>query len=292
MRFLKFSQNRRSIRQPVARWIFAVGVVFLFAIFSTGVSSSWISAATSGISALSGVVSTPEVSVSCGDESQQIGFLSASGDPLDSVNLDNPGDSVEIQVCADGLTLGGLDTAQIVIEHDDSVVELINPACAGLLDGGFVSPSTKRTSDDQASAFICTKPGGVSGSNGALISLTARRVGVGTEVFVFRTSGILSTGFYESGLPVSVVGFDSLSIQETNPAATAVPTMVPVSAPAPFIPLPTPTLAPTAVPSGGGSAPLRFEPPSEPSSFVVTAGVGSIVLTWGVPDDTSGRPID
>lgn len=166
MRFLNFSHNRRSIRQPVARWIFALGVVVVFAVFSTSVSSSWISAATSGISALSGVASTPEASVSCGDESQQVGFLSASGNPLDSVTLDDPGDSVNIQVCADGLTLGGVDTAQIVIEHDDSVIELISPACTGLLDGGFVSPSTKRTSDDQASAFICTKPGGVSGSSG------------------------------------------------------------------------------------------------------------------------------
>ena len=188
MRLLKFSHNRQSIRQPVARWIFALGVVFVFVVFSTGVSSSWISAATSGISALSGVVSTPEASVSCGDESQQIGFLSASGDPLDSLNLDNPGDSVEFQVCADGLTLGGVDTAQIVIEHDDSVVELINAGCTGVLTGGFVSPSTKRTADDQASAFICTKPGGVSGSSGGLITLTARRVGAGVETLVFRTS--------------------------------------------------------------------------------------------------------
>ena len=292
MRFHKFSHNRRLIRQPIARWIFALGVVFVFAIFSSGVSSSWISAATSGISALSGVASTPGVSVSCGDESQQIGFLSASGDPLDSVNLDNPGDSVEIQVCADGLTLGGMDTAQIVIEHDDSVVELKNAGCTGLLDGGFVSPSTKRTSDDQASAFICTRPGGVSGSSGGLITLTARRVGAGTETFVFRTSGSLSTGFYESGLPVSVAGFDSLSIQQANPIATAVPTTAPVSVPGPFIPAPTPTPAPTAVPSSGASTALRFEPPSEPSSFVATAGLGSIVLTWAVPDDTSGRPVD
>ena len=280
MRFLNFSKIRFPIRQPVARWLFALGVVFVFAVFSTGVSSSWISAATSGIGALSGVVSTPAVSVSCGDDSQQLGFLSASGEPIDSVNLDNPGDSIEIQVCADGLTLGGVDTAQIVIEHDDSVVELISPACAGLLDGGFVSPSTKRTLDDQASAFICTKPGGVSGSSGGLIILTARRTGVGTESLLFRTSGNLSTAFYESGLPESVAGFDSLSVQQQNPIATAVPTTAPASVPGPFIPVATPTPAPTAVPSGGGSSVLRLEPPTVPSSFVATAGQGLIVLTW------------
>jgi VCBS repeat-containing protein len=87
-----------------------------------------------------------------------------------------------------------------------------------------------------------------------------------------------------------VAGFDSLTVQQVNPIATAVPTTAPVSAPPPFIPPPTP--APTAVPTGGGPAPLRLEPPSEPSSFAATAGLGSIVLTWAAPDDTSGRPID
>lgn len=126
---------------------------------------------------------------------------------------------------------------------------------------------------------------------GGLITLTARRVGAGAETLVFRTSGSMNTGFYESGLPVSLAGFDSLSVQGATSIATVVPTTAPISVPAPFIAVPTPTPLPTAVP-GGGTPPLRFEPPSEPSSFVAAAGLGSIVLTWAVPDDTSGRPID
>jgi len=127
---------------------------------------AWVYATTAASNALSGTVASAPSTVTCGDNSQQVGFLDSSGDPLDSINLDDTGDTVVFQVCADGLTLGGTDTAQIVIEHDDTIVELISAECAGLLSGGFVSPSTKRTADDQSSAFICTKPGGVSGRVG------------------------------------------------------------------------------------------------------------------------------
>ncbi|MEE8046433.1 MAG: hypothetical protein V3T49_06300, partial [Dehalococcoidia bacterium] len=290
MRLMNTARILRVFQQSATRWLLALAFVAVIGLFSSGVQSSWISASTFGAFSHSGIVPTPVVNVVCGDGSQQIGFLSNNGDPLDSVNLDNPGDSVEIQVCADGLTLGGPETFQLVIEHDDSVVELINPACAGLLDGGFVSPSTKRTSDDQASAFICTKPGGVSGSAGALIKLTARRTGAGVDTLVFRTSGELSTGLYESGVPFAVSGFDSLAVQQQNPAVVA--TATPQATAVPFVFIPPATATPVPAQPASGPPALQLDPPSEPSSFSAVPGVHSVKLNWGVPDETSGRSID
>ncbi|MQF70472.1 tandem-95 repeat protein [SAR202 cluster bacterium AD-812-D07_MRT_10900m] len=253
------------------------------------VQGAWVYATTSGSNALSGTVASTPDTGACGSGSEQFGFLDANGDPLDSINLNNAGDTIDIQVCADGLTLGGPDSAQIVIEHDDSIIELIDPACAGLLGGGFASPSTKRTSDDQASAFICTKPGGVSGTGGALLRLTVRRTGAGTESLSFRTSGTLSTRLYESGVLVAASGFDSLSVLQENQS----PTPVPTSAPAPFIPPPAATATPVPASSGDGAPPgLQLEPPTEPINFSTAPGLFSITLTWEVPEDTSGRPID
>jgi len=277
-------------RRISLRWVFAVVFVTLLAAFITNTTGSWVHAASSGSNALSGTVTLIPASVTCGDGSQQFGFLDASGGQIDSINLDKIDDTVDIQVCADGLTLGGPDTAQIVIEHDDSIVELIDPACAGLLGGGFASPSTKRTSDDQASAFICTKPGGVSGSEGALLRLTVRRTGGGTESLSFRTSGALSTKLYESGvLVVAASGLASLSVLQENQS----PTPVPTSAPAPFIPPPAATATPVPASSGDSAPPgLQLGPPTEPADFAGTPGLFSIALSWQVPEDTSDRPID
>ncbi len=276
-------------QRSLSRWLIALLFVTVLTAFVTNVQGEWVYATTSGSNALSGTVPSTPDAVTCGSGSQQFGFLDVNGDPLDSINLDNSGDSLDIQICANGLSLGGADTAQIVIEHDDSIVELINPTCAGLLSGGFASPSTKRTSDNQASAFICTKPGGVSGSEGALLRLTVRRTGVGTESLTFRTSGTLSTQLYESGVLVATSGFDSLSVLQENLS----PTPVPTSAPAPFIPPPAATATPVPASSGGDIPPvLRLEPPTEPLDFAVTPGLFSISLSWEVPEDTSNRPID
>ncbi|MCI0837757.1 MAG: fibronectin type III domain-containing protein, partial [Chloroflexi bacterium] len=290
MRSISFAAVRISHQRSSFRWVFALVFVTLLAAFITNTQGSWVYATTSGSNGVSGTVPSTPVSADCGDGSQQFGFLDSDGGPIDSINLDDTDDFIDIQICVDGLVLGGPDTVQVVIEHDDSVVELINPACAGLLGGGFASPSTKRTSDDQASAFICSKPGGVSGSEGAVLRLTVRRTGFGTETLTFRTSGALSTQLYESGILVPVSGFDSLSVQQLNPSATPVPTAAP--APPPFIP---PPATATPVPASGGSdeSPvLQLEPPTEPASFVAEPGLFSIVLTWDVPEDTSGRPID
>jgi hypothetical protein len=285
--------NARTSQRSFARWVFAVVVALAIVGFITNVQSGWVSATTFGANPFSGTVAATPAVGNCGDGSQQFGFLDSNGAILESVNLDNPGDSVDIQICADGLTLGGPDTAQLVIEHDDSVIELTNAACTGLLDGGLVSPSTKRTSDDQASAFICTKPGGVSGSGGALLSLTVRRTGAGVETLSFRSSGALSTGLYESGVALSVSGFDSMVVQQDNasPIPTSTPAAAPVAAPAPFFP-PPPAATSTPAPSGDSGPGLRFEPPTAPTSFEAVAGILFLTLTWGVPDDTSNRPVD
>ena len=174
--FYSFQTLTINVRRQriISRWTIAFVFVAMLGVFAANVQGGWVSATTFGAGALSGTVPIMPSVGECGNGSQQVGFLDANGDALSSINLDDPDDSLDIQVCADGLTLGGPDTVQVVIEHDDSIVELIDPTCVGLLEGGFASPSMKRTSDDQASAFICTKPGGVSGADGPLLKLTVR----------------------------------------------------------------------------------------------------------------------
>ena len=269
------------------RWLIAIMSMLLLSVFVSNVQGTWVYATTFSANAHSGTVAIAPPTVTCGNGSQQVGFLDASGASLGAINLDDVDDTVDIQVCVDGMTLGGADTAQIVIEHDDSVLELINPTCEGLLGNGFVSPSTKRTADDQASAFICSKPGGVSGSEGAVLKLTARRTGAGTDTLAFRTSGTLTTAFYESGVLIPVSGFDSIVVQQQNPPAT--PTSVPVFVPS-FNP-PTATPVPT-VAAGPAAPPLSFEAPTEPTDFVGTPGLRLVTLTWAAPEESSNRSID
>lgn len=253
------------------------------------VPSTWIAAATFSAGFQSGTVPVTPISVACGDETEQFAFFSSGGNPISSINLDNVGDSVQVQVCADDLTAGGVDTAQIVIEHDDSIVELIDPICEGLLSDGFVSPSTKRTADDAASAFICTQPGGVRGNAGAILGLTVRRTGSGTESLSFRSSGTLATSLYESGVEVTSAGYGSITVQQDDPSPTAIPTSPPVFVP-PFVPptsTPVPTVASVPAPPG-----LSFEPPTEPTDFVGAPGLNEISLSWAAPENSSGRSID
>jgi len=132
----------------------------------------------------------------------------------------------------------------------------------------------------------------VSGSSGALLRVTVRRIGTGSETLSFRSSGSLSTGLYESGVALSVSGFDSLAVRQDNPSPTptVAPTAAPAAAAAPFTPVPTATPPPA---SSAPSAPaLQFEAPTAPTSFEAVAGVLSVTLTWGEPEETSDRTID
>jgi hypothetical protein len=83
-------------RRISLRWVFAVVFVTLLAAFITNTTGSWVHAASSSSNALSGTVTPTPASVTCGDGSQQFGFLDASGGPIDSINLDNTGDTIDI----------------------------------------------------------------------------------------------------------------------------------------------------------------------------------------------------
>jgi hypothetical protein len=103
------------------------------------------------------------------------------------------------------------DTVQINLQHDDSVVSLVNPSCAGIFAGGSVS-EVQRDQTDTGSWFVCTKPGGASGQSGVVATFELRRAGDGNPVVEFGTAGGTGSAFFEAGELIAAVSTDTLQV--------------------------------------------------------------------------------
>ena len=273
-----------------------------------------------------GTLPSPAPLATCGG-TEQLSFLDSSGAQVSGIVLANVGDSARLSVCLRGISIAGADTLQVSLLNDDGVIAVSEPACSGVLSGGFAPGTAFRDPGDTASILLCTRPGGAIATVGPAIDFTLTRVGPGQATLDFGFVGDHKTILVDSGTPLPVGGHKLLSVDWHTPTPTATRTPTPTATPSPTptatrtptptaTPSPTPTATrtptPTATPSptptatpapvsgggggGGGGAPAPMPtpgptPPGSPSDVRAEAGDARATVSWVAPAATGGRPI-
>ncbi len=129
-----------------------------------------------------------------------------------AIALENAGDTATIDVVVTGLVADEADTAQINIQHGSDFT-ISNVDCGPLYSpGGFASGATAVTG---GTAFICSLQNGPTADvSGVVASFDITKVGdtTGLVTLDFKSTGSLSTSFYEAGSPVSPGTLGSLAV--------------------------------------------------------------------------------
>ena len=131
------------------------------------------------------------------------------------ITLDEVNDVLSISIEVSDIGSDNADTVQINIVHDDSVVSISNPQCAGIYFGGSVT-SPQRVDGDTATAFACTLSDGPSADSGAVMTFDVERLALGEPTLSFGTTGPFRTTFIEAGTPVPNGSLGSLQVLENH----------------------------------------------------------------------------
>jgi hypothetical protein len=179
------------------------------------------------------------------------------------------------------------DTVQINLQHDDSVVVIQNPQCAGIFAGGTTS-AVQRDVTDSGSWFTCSLVGGATGASGAVATFELLRVGPGNPTVTLHTGGATGSAFFASGVPTTAVPSNSVQILSGTRISGQV-VIQGVTSEAAFA-LIGPDVTLEAVSGGDGSGPVTI--PVEPDGSFEFNGVAEGVydLTLDAPG-TLGRKL-
>lgn len=124
--------------------------------------------------------------------------------------LDEINDVKTITVEVSGMTIGGADTVQLNIVHDDAIIQVSNPTCADLYGGS--ATAAVRDAGDISTFFSCSDSGGPLAASGSVMTFDVKRLQIGVAgdepLLAFGTSGPFATMFIEAGSPIATVRWE------------------------------------------------------------------------------------
>lgn len=263
------------VRWPVAAAIVLTGAFVLWHSHTLPASTADGTAGTGGTGGTGGA----------GGPGITISFVNSEGVSLNDLALGETGSSAEFFVAAQGMTTGGHDTVQLLIQHDPAVTEVTTAVCSGVFDGAFSPPGPVVISPGQV-AFECGLQGGVASASGIVAAFTLRRLADGNDELELITAGPFGTRLFSAGSPSQIEPGQTLPVVEPPaPAPTASPTATA-----------TPPASANSGSGNGFSAPLpvpttAFFAPGVLSGLQATAGDGRVLLSWQPPLDDGGAGI-
>ena len=128
-----------------------------------------------------------------------------------TVTLENITDSQTVALEVTGIGTNNADTVQINIVHDDAVIQVSNPACAGIYTGGSAT-SAQRVDSDTATAFSCSLQNGPTADSGAVMTFTVTRLASGEPLLTLGSTGPFLTAFVEAGSVITGGSLGTLQI--------------------------------------------------------------------------------